>query len=246
MADYADLEIGIHRWDDQYYAIDLRFLGPDDDTVVRLLQQGPSLLTFDFDAFTGLADDVPEYGRALSRTVFADEMLRTAFTMARSRAGEALLRLRLFIGPSAPELHALHWEKLIDPQDPGLSPARGAAPAVAEAPPAGPPAFLATNERIPFSRYLTSVNFWPIRLKAPGALNVLAVVASPSDVANWKPEGRALAPGRYADGPHLRRSPPPGRMDRAWPSDEADYRQTYAKNSSLGRYQNEHAIARSK
>ena len=29
----------------------------------------------------------------------------------------APLRLRLMIGPSAPELHTLHWELLCDPQD---------------------------------------------------------------------------------------------------------------------------------
>jgi hypothetical protein len=43
-------------------------------------------------------------------------VLRAAFAEARgiAEALEASLRLRIFIGPSAPELHGLYWETLRD------------------------------------------------------------------------------------------------------------------------------------
>ena len=85
---------------------------------------------------------------------------------------EASLRLRLFIGPSAPELHSLRWETLRDPQDSSA---------------------LLTSERVLFSRYLSSMDWRPVRLRPKADLRALVVGRHPSDVANYQPGGRPLA-----------------------------------------------------
>ncbi len=195
MAEYADLEIGIHRWDPLNYAIDLRFLGPKQDSEDRLLDKGPALVTIDREKLKALPDDPAEYGRALTRSLFATEALRSAFKSARARAGDALLRFRIFVGPSAPELHELKWETLLDPEDPWVKDAPAAAPSANGAPAASaPPAFLATNERIPFSRYLTAVNFRSIPPRTDDVFRVLAVIANPVEISRFKVDGVALAP----------------------------------------------------
>ena len=55
------------------------------------------------------------------------------------------LRVRLIIGPSAPELFGLHWEKLTLPNS--SSP-------------------LSANETIPFSRYLSSRDWRRVHLRS--------------------------------------------------------------------------------
>lgn len=61
--------------------------------------------------------DDAAYGKLLSNSLFGTEAIRTAFEKARAAAQDAPLRVQLFIGPSAPELHSLRWETLRDPQD---------------------------------------------------------------------------------------------------------------------------------
>ncbi len=75
------------------------------------------------------------------------------------------LRMRLVIGPSAQELHSLYWETLILPQS--------TAP-------------LSTNETILFSRYLSSRDWRPVRLRPQSALRALVMVASPSDLDRYQ------------------------------------------------------------
>ena len=71
------------------------------------------------DRLRALPLDPAAYGQLLGQSLFADPAVQTAFAQARSTAQtqEVPLRLRLFIGPSAPELHSLRWETLRDPQD---------------------------------------------------------------------------------------------------------------------------------
>jgi hypothetical protein len=192
MADYADLEIGIHRWDQGNYAIDLRFLAPKQDAEDRLLDTGPALVAIDR---ATLPEDPAEYGRALTRWLFATEALRSAFRTAKARAGESILRFRIFVGPSAPELHELKWETLLDPDDPWVKDTPAGAPG-ANGAAAGSirPAFLATNERIPFSRYLTAVNFRSIPPRTDDVFRVLAVISNPLEISRYKVDGVALAP----------------------------------------------------
>src|SRR4051794_18913247 len=109
----ADLEIGLHRWDEGRYAVELRFRRPDDAVDLAPIR---GLASFDFDALRFADLDV--YGPLLSRALFADPKMREQFLKVRVAAAEAIdaaLRIRLFIGPSAPELHGLKWELLRDP-----------------------------------------------------------------------------------------------------------------------------------
>jgi hypothetical protein len=86
---------------------------------------------------------------------------------------EVPLRLRLMVGPSAPELHGLRWETLRDPESREL---------------------LVTSDWILFSRYLSSFDFRRVRLRPQGSLRALAVVANPSDVMTYRQGEQPLHP----------------------------------------------------
>ena len=95
-----------------------------------------------------------------------DPNVQSAFDQARS-SSQSLnlpLRLRLLIGPSAPELHSLRWETLRDTQD--------------DSP-------LFTGENLVFSRYLSSLDWRPIRLRPKGDLQALVVIANPSNLSDF-------------------------------------------------------------
>jgi hypothetical protein len=175
MTAYADLEMGLHRRDTGSYAIELRFSQPDSEADIRLVRGEPAQVQFDMERLRALALDDAAYGQLLSQSLFGDPDVQSAFAQTRSTAQalDAFLRLRLFIGPSAPELHSLRWETLRDPQNDS--------------------AFL-TSERLLFSRYLSSLDWRPVRLRPKADLRALVVVASPTDVANYQPGGRPLAP----------------------------------------------------
>jgi hypothetical protein len=170
MSEYADLEIGLHRRDAASYTVELRFSQPDSEADVRLGNGQPAQVKFDLKGLNELVYEVDKYGKKLTEELFGNLAFRTAFIQARTSA-ETLkipLRLRLMIGPSAPRLHGVHWETLRDYQD-------------------GSP--LSTNENLLFSRYLSSYDWRPVRLRAKGELKALVVVANPSDL-----EDHNLAP----------------------------------------------------
>jgi hypothetical protein len=163
MADYADLEIGLHRRDVATYSVDLRFTRPKDDADVRPKQ---GTVQFDRDRLLTLAGDLTAYGKLLSDSLFADADLKAAFAQARGSLQDGMsLRVRLFIGPTAPELHSLRWETLQDPQT-------------------GTPLF--TGEEVLLSRYLSSADWRPVRLRPRSDLRALAVIANPSDLAQYE------------------------------------------------------------
>ncbi len=113
-----------------------------------------------------LVYDPAAYGQNLTQSFFAEPAVQTAFVQARASAQSlgAPLRVRLLIGASAGELQALHWELLADPQ--GNSP-------------------LSTSENLLFSRYLSSLDWRPVRLRAKGELRALVVVANPSNLSDY-------------------------------------------------------------
>jgi hypothetical protein len=171
MMEYVDLEIGLRR-DGDNYAVELRCSQPTRDTDIR---SGSSLTKFDFEELLALSHKDAEYGRLLTEILFTEpevdqsqlpqttsgQSRRAIFDEARSIAQDrdVPLRLRLFIGPNAAELHNLRWETLRDPDD--------------WAP-------LLTDERVLFSRYLSSLDWSPVRLRRrPGQLRVLVVIANP-------------------------------------------------------------------
>lgn len=124
MADYVDLEIGLHHRGGDTWTVELQCARPDEDVDVRLVRDGPR---FDLGELRRSATDDLAYGRLLTESLFAVPEVKELFAMARVAAasGGLPLRLRLFIGPSASELQDVRWETLRDPAPaPRCSPTR--------------------------------------------------------------------------------------------------------------------------
>lgn len=166
MTNYADLEISLHRHSTEAYAVEFRFSQPDSDADIRLATGEPALAQFELEELNQLIFDPPEYGRTLTKNLFSDSAVQSAFAQALTSAQSlnAPVRLRLLIGPSAPELHNLLWETLRNPQD-------------------NTP--LCTNENILFSRYLSSLDWRPVRLRPQGDLRALVAIANPSNLGDY-------------------------------------------------------------
>lgn len=166
-----DMELSLHRVESkefkgtQRYRVELRFRDPNDEGA-REPVWGES--RFDFDALRSAQTDADTYGEALTRSLFADEALLAGFQDFRNRvyaAGgeDAALRLRLYVGPSAPELQTLRWETLRQP-DTGRR--------------------LLTDQRVFFSRFLSGPDWRPVLLRAQENLRTLVVIANPSDIGD--------------------------------------------------------------
>ena len=136
------------------WTVELQYNRSDQDVDVRLVRDGPS---FDLDELRRLALDDVAYGRLLTETLFAVDDVRQLFAMARAaaEAQDLPLRLRLFVGASAPELHDLRWETLRHPD-------RDNSPLI--------------SESLLFSRYLSSVDWRRVRLRAD--LRALVAIAN--------------------------------------------------------------------
>jgi hypothetical protein len=169
MLQYADLELSLHHAEAGMYSVEFRFSLPNSEADTGLGQGSVVHAKIDSsaEAYQPLVFDPKEYGKALSEALFADEALRMAFSQAQAsaQAQDVPMRLRLWIGPSAPELNSLRWETLLSPGD--------SIP-------------LATSENIFFSRYLSSMDWRPVRLRPRGNLHALVAVARPSDLSQYK------------------------------------------------------------
>jgi CHAT domain/SIR2-like domain len=168
----ADLEIGLHRWDADNYAVELRFRRPEDDSDISPVR---GYTQFDLTKLRELTRNVNAYGTLLTNTLFRDkEILNNFESIHKIAQGYMTLRLRLFIGPTAPELHSVRWETLLDPLDP-LSERR-----------------LATDENVLFSRYMSSSDWRPVRRRPRSNIQALVAIANPSDIESYQPNGRPL------------------------------------------------------
>jgi len=105
---YADLELGLHRRGEGRFSVELRFSQPNSDADIRLARE-EIVAELDLAALQALQHDPLAYGEALSTALFAAPGLQAAFEQARAATAalDIPLRLRLLIGPSASELHAL-------------------------------------------------------------------------------------------------------------------------------------------
>src|SRR5829696_5145262 len=112
MTVYADLEIGLRRSDAHSHAVELRYSQPGDEQDVRDEQDG---VHFDLEGLRQLAlsGDFEAYGRRLGEDFFGILAVQRIFDQV--RAVDQPVRLRLLVGPSAPELHHLLWETMPDP-----------------------------------------------------------------------------------------------------------------------------------
>jgi hypothetical protein len=163
---FADLEISLHHRGPGSYIVEFRFSQPDSEADIRINQKQPAQARFNLEEFTELVYDPVAYAQRLTQSFFKDPAVHSAFLQARASAQSlgVPLRFRLVIGPSAPELHSLHWELLSDPHD-GSS--------------------LSNNENLLISRYLSSLDWLPVRLHAKGKLHALVVAANPSDLSEY-------------------------------------------------------------
>jgi hypothetical protein len=171
MRQYADLEIGLRQAGGSHWAVELRFSDPRNEAdIVESV-----LVTFDFDRLRGLIYDDAQYGLELGRSLLGTPRLQNVFSqaLAAAQAQGQPLRLRLYIGPGALQLHTLRWETLRDPGD-GAS--------------------LVTGENVLFSRYLSSLDWRPVGVRPKSHLRALVIVAGPSHLSGYEAEGRKLAP----------------------------------------------------
>lgn len=169
MTHFADLEISLNRFADGYHA-EFRLSDADAE-----LARAWGEVKFNFEALLAQSGDWEAYGQTLSKGLFGDEKIRNAFESActTSRALGIPLRFRLAIDPAATDLHRLVWEVLRDPVSGGL---------------------LTTREHLLFYRYISSPDWRLVELRARDALRALVAIASPSNIAEYTPGGRALPP----------------------------------------------------
>ncbi len=166
MPGYAELEISLHRQGTGSYAVDFRYSQPESDADIRLGQDNLIQANIDLEALQNLAHNPEQYGEQLTQQFFADPGVQTAFAQALSSAQslDIPLRLRLMIGPGASELNSVRWETLRNPLD---------------------NTHLCTNENILFSRYLSSLDWRPVRLRPKSELSALVLVANPADLDEY-------------------------------------------------------------
>jgi len=163
MSTYDELEIGLHRLDEGTYQIELRYTRAD-SAGETTPQRGQA--QFDCPALLELLEDPQAYGEMLAEQLFKDAAIRLEYLRVKTavEARNKLLRLRLLVGRSAEELHALRWELLHDPETKSA---------------------LATSERVIFSRFMTSQDLRDIELRSRASLHALVAVAAPSDLTEY-------------------------------------------------------------
>ena len=171
MAQIPELEIELEPWRRKTYSVNMRFASLDLD-VEPIAKQGG--LRIKFAELRRNAQDADAYGRAIGESFFAVPGVREFFKLADAVDGP--LRVRLAIDRNAPELDALRWEALRDPEEPEPS----------------TPLFM--SERVRFSRFVESPD-WRRPVRRPKFdTRALVVVANPCDLAEWAPNGTPLAP----------------------------------------------------
>src|SRR5947207_9478493 len=99
---YAELEVGLHRLAADAYQVELRFSDPTSETEVTP-EKGP--VTFDLAELLTLQLDPRGYGEALAAQVFAADPIRLLYAKVKTAVERSglFLRLRLRVGPTAPE-----------------------------------------------------------------------------------------------------------------------------------------------
>jgi hypothetical protein len=161
---YAELEIGLHRHQPALYEVELRFSNPASEGETPPVR-GETLI--DPQALLELQLRPQDYGQALAASLFAAKDVAAMYARVKTavESSDQFLRVKLFVGPSAAELHPMRWELLTDPET--------------HAP-------LATSEKILLSRFGTSHNWRNIRLRPKTDLRALVAVSAPSNLAYYK------------------------------------------------------------
>lgn len=160
MIEYPDLEIVLQR-DSSSYRAEFRLSLPDSDADRQ--ESAPAI--FDLPALGSLLYDQEAYGKLLGKQLLGDAQARAAYSSTLAAAQGSPLRLRLSINSSAPELHSLWWETLRDPDESTL---------------------LFTGEGLFFSRYLSSRDWQPVRLRSKGEWKALVLVSNPTNLKEYQ------------------------------------------------------------
>jgi hypothetical protein len=172
----VEMEVALHRRDALGWAAEVRINDVKGDT--ENTKEGR--ITLDLDELSRLAAQRDAYARVLTEAFFGDDAVSWGFTLARAAAGSGPLRIRLRIGPSAPELHAVRWELLRDRDRPEAN--------------------LVTQERVIFSRFLDSRDYRTVEVRPDQAMRAVVAVAGPetASLKRYEEDGRSLAPVEVA------------------------------------------------
>ena len=186
---YCELEFSIHWLDRGKYFVVGKFSDPLSDRENYILDGIE--VEFDPDKLRELTLNADAYGAALTEMVFGENAapIRDAFVRAREAASTRDgLRIRLTIQTSAPELHAVRWETILDPTK--SSP-------------------LLTQGNVWFSRFVSAQDYQLRPLPDTDQLQALVVVSNPTDVeTKWRQP--ALDPDAEYSRAVAALAPPPG------------------------------------
>ena len=164
-----ELQIGLHRRGSKALTIELRYVDESGETAIAEFPRAEP----DLDRLRQEIYDPHSYGRHLSAFLFGDDVrLRFAEVRAAAAARNKPLRMRLYVGQSAPDLHDFHWESLRDPVDdtPLLTP------------------------QTYFSRYLSSNSWRTVTIAAKGTLRAIVAIANPTNLQQDYTYGAQLSP----------------------------------------------------
>jgi hypothetical protein len=155
---YYTLSVAIQRLGDSYQ-LSLSHSDPDSQAEVAPVRGAAAFAPAELLPLLLLH---AEYGRALTRQLFADPGVARRFLQveAAAQASGCFLRVTLCIDPSAQELQALRWELLRHPET---------------------DAALATSEAVLLSRFMVSRDWRPVRLRARAELTALIAVSAPPE-----------------------------------------------------------------
>jgi hypothetical protein len=176
----ADLELWLHQRKDAPYEVTVTYRSPDSQAVSNLGTEPCPTVSLDTTYLLGLSLDLTNYGRALTKMLFADERLRMAFAQARSLAegAQAPLRVRLRLDADDPALHSVRWEALLDPTSVRweASPDPTADQSTT---------FLCPQAATRFSRFFASSNVRVISAPERAELTALVAIAAPNNADRY-------------------------------------------------------------
>jgi hypothetical protein len=162
--EYGEIEIGLHRVEPGVCDVEVRVTDPGSQAEISPARGRAAISP---EELRLSAQNATEYGELLTDRLFASPEVRSLFLTSRSameRSGYNI-RLRLLIGPTAPELNAVRWELLIDPET---------------------RLRLSTSERILFSRVMLSRDWRLIRLRPKSELRAVVAVSGPTNITSYE------------------------------------------------------------
>ncbi|MCI0350193.1 MAG: CHAT domain-containing protein, partial [Acidobacteriales bacterium] len=157
MIQIPELEISLHRSDEESYSAMVRYRDPDNREDWR---EEDYPIKFDMTRLATSAGNLQEHGAVLGKSLLTQK-IRDSLARVQGALRDRPLRLRLSLDRRSWALHRLRWETLRDP-DTGHS--------------------LATDRKYWLSRHLSSFDSRPVRLRPKRDLRVLIAAAGPTNL----------------------------------------------------------------